>query len=138
MSDSPYRNEATQSEKREVLRDTYLSRAQADADLGAQGRFKKETATSVTAVPTYPKQPTNSPWSSDVLGPEEPFPVDINAMEPDGTPNEIQASLEPTLKPPEVHVLPTTVEDRVGEPVADVATSASSVAGSSTSMKRSW
>ena len=42
----PYDNSATQAEKREVLRDTYLNRAAADADLAAQGRFKRNGNTS--------------------------------------------------------------------------------------------
>jgi hypothetical protein len=63
MADHPYSNEATQAEKREVLRDTYLNRAQSDADLTSQGRFKRETVTRVTAVPTYPSLPASSPWA---------------------------------------------------------------------------
>ena len=59
----PYDNSAAQAEKLEVLKDTYLSRAQSDADLGAQGRFKRETTTTVHAVPTYPALPASSPWA---------------------------------------------------------------------------
>jgi hypothetical protein len=47
-------------ERYQVLRDTYLSRAQADAEIEAQGRFKKQNPTTVTSVPQYPRQPTNS------------------------------------------------------------------------------
>jgi hypothetical protein len=118
-------------------KDTFFSRAQADAELGAQGRFKRETATRVTGVPTYPSQPASSPFAKgldEVVGPERSLGVDVNAQEPVGTEKEIQASLEPTLKPPEV--ASPFVEDRVGEPVADVMPS--SVTGSSTSMKRVW
>jgi hypothetical protein len=77
-------------------KDTFFSRAQADADLGAQGRFKKETMTKVTGVPRYPQQPTNSPWH------DNPVPYDavtdqlgfaVNAIEPVGTEKEIQSSL---------------------------------------------
>jgi hypothetical protein len=59
-------------------KDTFFSRAQADADLTAQGRFKKETATRVTGVPTYPSMPPSSPWSSGFdqnVEPELGFPL---------------------------------------------------------------
>jgi hypothetical protein len=119
-------------------KDTYFSRAQADADLGAQGRFKRETTTKVIGVPSHPPQPANSPWASDPVPPNpasDQLGYSIDAMEPTGSAHEIQASLDPTLKPPEV--LPPTVEVRVGEPVVGVANlPASSSAGSTTSMKR--
>jgi hypothetical protein len=73
-------NEPTQSEKREVLRDTYLSRAQSDADLTSQGRFKRETTTRVTSVPEYSKQPDNSPWASDPVPPEEPLGFSVDEL----------------------------------------------------------
>ena len=60
----PYHNAATQAEKREVLRDTYLNRAAADADLASQGRFKRETTTRVTGVPVYPSLPASITWSN--------------------------------------------------------------------------
>jgi hypothetical protein len=75
-------NEPTQSEKREVLRDTYLSRAQADADLAAQGRCKKETTTRVTGVPEYPKQPSSSRWASDPVPHEEPLGFAVDETPP--------------------------------------------------------
>jgi hypothetical protein len=56
-------DEPTQREKREALENTLLGRAEADADLTSQGRFKKETTTRVTGVPEYPAQPKNSPRS---------------------------------------------------------------------------
>jgi len=74
-----YQNPASQDERQEELeRDTYLRRAQADADMAAGGRFKKETETHVVGVPQYPRQPDNSPWATpDPSGPEAPFPIDI-------------------------------------------------------------
>jgi hypothetical protein len=69
----PYDNPATQADRREVLKDTFLSRAQADAELEAQGRFKKQTATRVTGVPVYPSQPPSSPWACDQVGVEPPL-----------------------------------------------------------------
>jgi hypothetical protein len=109
MADHPYRNEATQSEKREVLRDTYLSRAQADADqIG--GRFKKVAETRVTGVPTYPSLPANSPWSQGFdQNVEPPLGFAVDEMPA----NEIP----PTLNSPEVHAALASVEDHVGEPV---------------------
>jgi hypothetical protein len=89
-------NEFSQAERRKVLKDTLFARQQNTAD-DAGGRFTKLTPTNVTGstpVPSYPQQPTNSPWHDNPVPPEEPFPVDINAMEPNGTPSEVQASLE--------------------------------------------
>jgi hypothetical protein len=63
MADHLYSNEATQAERRQIERDSYLSRAQADADLTSQGRFKRETTTRVTGVPVYPSLPSSSPWA---------------------------------------------------------------------------
>jgi hypothetical protein len=60
-------------------KDTYLSRAQADADLGAQGRFKRETTTRVTGVPVYLSLPARSPWAKgfdEVVGVEPPLSAD--------------------------------------------------------------
>jgi hypothetical protein len=79
MSDQPFNNNSDQQTRREVLKDTYLSRAQADAEIEAQGRFKKQNPTTVTGVhQQYPRQPSNSPWATpDPTGPEPPFPFDI-------------------------------------------------------------
>jgi len=66
-------------ERYEVLKDTYLSRAQADADM-VGGRFKKQTETRVTGVPAYPPQPSNSPWHSDPVPSEEPLGYEINSL----------------------------------------------------------
>jgi hypothetical protein len=55
-------------------KDTFFSRAQADADLTG-GRFKKVTETRVT----YPQQPASSPWSQGIdqtTGVEPPLSVD--------------------------------------------------------------
>jgi hypothetical protein len=74
-------------------KDTFLSRAQADADLTSQGRFKKQTATRVTGVPTYPSMPA-TPWSSGFdQNLEPPLGFSVDAMEPVGTPEEIEKSI---------------------------------------------
>ena len=76
MSDSrPFHNQATQAERREVLENTLLGRARADADLTSQGRYKRETATRIVGVPEYPAQPENSPWHDDPVPPEPPLPL---------------------------------------------------------------
>jgi hypothetical protein len=55
---------------------TYLDHATASAELEAQGRFKKQTESKVvTGVPTYPNQPSNSPWHSDPVPPEPPLEI---------------------------------------------------------------
>jgi hypothetical protein len=63
-------------------KDTFFSRAQADAELTSQGRFKKETATRVTGVPTYPSMPASSPWSNDPVPPEEPLGFSVDELPP--------------------------------------------------------
>src|SRR5262249_11567341 len=73
-------DEISQREKREVLRDCYLNRAQADAELEAQGRFKKQNPTTITGTPSYPQQPASSPWSQsldELTGHEPPLGTDI-------------------------------------------------------------
>jgi len=78
MSNQPFNNnDADQQTRREVLKDTYLSRAQAEAEMSLGGRFKKQTQTQITGVPQYPRQPISSPWHSDPVPPEEPVGVDI-------------------------------------------------------------
>jgi hypothetical protein len=90
-------DEITQDEKRKILKDTLLGRAEADADLAAGGRFKKEVETRVTGVPQYPQIPSG-PWAGAYPVPNDPatdqlgFPID--AQEPTGTPAEIEASLK--------------------------------------------
>ena len=129
MTTHNYDNQSSQDERREVLKDTYLNRAAADADLASSGRFKRETATRVTAVPVYPSLPESSPWAHGFDTNVEPvlgFAVDEMPA------NEIQT---PALKSPEVSALPA-VEDHAGEPVASVVSPLSAQATGSRSMKR--
>jgi hypothetical protein len=80
----------SQAEKRkEVLRDTFMHRAAADAELTNQGRFKKQNETTVVgATPSapYPQQPASSPWGGDNLIPAggdlDYIDTDISAVEP--------------------------------------------------------
>jgi hypothetical protein len=120
-------NEATQAEKREVLRnDTYFSRQSNTAD-DAGGRYAKLTPTKVTGstpLPQVPQLPASSPWASGFdqnLERELGFSVDEMPA------HEIQ---EPTLG--------VASSAGVGsEPVAEVSLPASSVIGSSIK-RRSW
>jgi len=90
MSDYWGQDRFTQAEKKqEVIRDTFLNRAQADADLLNSGRFAKEVASNVVGakpLPTYPAQPATSPWGGDnpvpVGGDLDYFGQDINEVEP--------------------------------------------------------
>src|SRR5262245_34403429 len=89
MSDQPFNNNNDQQTRREVLKDCYLSRAQNDATLEAQGRFKKQTSIKVTGVPTYPKLPDSSPWAKsidDVVGVEPALSAVGGPMAPTDAP----------------------------------------------------
>ena len=69
-------------------------------DLGAQGRFKREVQTRVTSVPSYPSQPANSPFAKgfdEVVGPEPPLNMDLNQVEPVGTPVEVEKCIDKHL-----------------------------------------
>src|SRR5262249_24164231 len=60
---------------------TYLDHAIASANLEAQGRFRRETESKITGTPTYPRQPSSSPWSTpDPSGPEPPLGYEIDAL----------------------------------------------------------
>ena len=143
MTTHDFRNDSDQAERQRVERDTYLTRAQSDADLASQGRFKRETATRVTGVPVYPSMPSSSPWANGFdQNIEPPFPVDIEAHEPVCTPTEIEASIKPALIPLVVAASHTTEVDREGgEPVVgstvDIPSTDEPVIGSF-ARRRSW
>src|SRR5262245_6597409 len=80
MINQPFNNDTTQSERRTVQRDTYLARAQADAEMSAGGRVKRQKETMVTGTPTYPTQPASSPWHSDPVPAEEPLGYEIDFL----------------------------------------------------------
>jgi hypothetical protein len=89
MSDYWGQDRFTQAEKKqEVIRDTFLNRAQADADLLNSGRFAKEVASNVVgakALPSYPAQPATSPWGGDNPVPPgelDQVGYDLNELEP--------------------------------------------------------
>jgi len=80
MTNQPFNNDTDQQTRRQVLKDTYLSRAQADADMAAGGRFAKPTP-KLSGVPQYPPQPPTSHWAGDVVPTERPLGIDVNALE---------------------------------------------------------
>jgi hypothetical protein len=65
---------------------------------GHGGRFSAQSKSQVigTEPVSYPRLPEASPWHDNVVPPEEPLGVDINAVEPTGTFAEIQKSIEAT------------------------------------------
>jgi hypothetical protein len=81
MTNQPFNNTNTDQQTRlQVLKDTYLTRARADADLAASGRFKTQNATVVTSIPTYPRQPTASPWASADPNIEPPLGFSVDEL----------------------------------------------------------
>ena len=138
-----FNNDTDQHTRREVLRnDTLFSRQQHTPD-DAGGRYAKLTPATITGStpsPQYPKQPANSFWSHDPVAATPPLGFSVDAMEPVGTPAEIEASL-PTLNSPVVRAPPAAVEDRgVGEPVVSVVSSplSAQATGSRSIKRRSW
>jgi hypothetical protein len=93
----PFRNEATQSEKRETLRNDNMNfRTSSDLGLENTGRFAKPFAvTGSTPAPQYPSGPN---WANDPTGVEPPLGFDVNAIEPVGEHHEIQSSLAEAVK----------------------------------------
>ena len=85
------RREYLENEKR--LRGTTLSQfAQSDAaeDRGRFTAHEKSTVIGADATPKYPA----AFQQRDPVPNEEPLGVDINAIEPTGTPAEVQASID--------------------------------------------
>jgi hypothetical protein len=100
--------DATMEEKAAILkndqraRHTFQSRAIAEAD-EIQGRFAEINKSNVVGSQQavhYPRLPSG-PWADPVqVPPEEPLGFSVEAMEPVGTIQEIEASLgDPTAKP---------------------------------------
>jgi hypothetical protein len=125
---SGYWNDISQKEVREVLandRDCFRTRAEADANLEASGRFRKQNETQIVgaALPTYPALPSG-PWSEPDPGLPDPATDqygDINAQEPVGSEAEIQKSLERLTQSERQSILPGA--DRVSqEPISEAHT----------------
>jgi len=141
MTTHEFNNQASQAERREVLRnDTYMARQQNTVD-DVGGRFAKLTPATVTGSapsPQYPQLPEGSPWAKGFdQNVEPPIGFDVNAQEAVGTTKEQeQSSL--ALSPATAVASPAEVEDRVKGPVAEVASFPASSAAGSPSMKRRW
>jgi hypothetical protein len=133
MTTHEFNNQASQSERREVLRnDTYFARQQNTAD-DAGGRFTKLTPSNLTGQSQQvPQLPASSPWANgfDVnVEPQLGFAVDEMPA------NETQT---PALNSPEVHALPAAVEDHVGERVVSVVSPLSTQATRSLNKRRKF
>lgn len=75
---------------------TYGDRAEADLQLENQGRHAAAAKASVTGAKAsvqYPRQPSTSPWHSDIVPPEPSLGYAIDAQECVGEVFEIAASL---------------------------------------------
>ena len=95
MSNQPFNNDTDQQTRRQILKDTYLSRAQADADM-IGGRFKQQSQTHVTGVPRYPRQPASSHWHSDPVLPEDPLGYSVDWLGGESPAPVLSATVETT------------------------------------------
>jgi hypothetical protein len=96
-NDIPFNNDASQAERREVLKNDVTYHRFGLRDDGPGGRYaKQQEKRSVTGStdPTYPALPEASPWSQWPPEPVggDPLGVDVNEMVPVGSPAEIEAS----------------------------------------------
>ena len=136
MSNMPFQNDTDQETRRQVERYTFLTRAQSEVDQ-VGGRYKKEIATTVNAIPKYPSLPASSPWSDPAnWGPDEPsLGFSVDEMPANGTPAEIEASLAAVPTP--VATPSAEVGDCADEePVASAANLAAVLAAGSSTIKR--
>jgi hypothetical protein len=85
-----YRNNASQRERAEALRnDTLHSRQQAMSDLENSGRHAKPYDGNWDGPHRYPPLPADAwPNQAAIVPPEESFGVDLNAVEAMGEPHE--------------------------------------------------
>jgi hypothetical protein len=121
-------DEISQREKRQVMRDTFLSR-QANTVDDAGGRYARITPSKVTgATPSpIPRQPATSPWSKsfdEVVGKEPELGFAVDTQEPVGESAEIERSLSQLGA---VDATPSYIapSDRGSQPVTAVAPSGS-------------
>jgi hypothetical protein len=91
-------NEATQSEKRAIVKnDSYFSRQQNTPD-DAGGRYSRITPSQLTGqspspVPTLPATSSFAQGIDQVVGPEPPLGFSVNTMEVTGIPAEVEKSI---------------------------------------------
>jgi hypothetical protein len=75
---------------------TYHSRAATALELEGQGRHAAAAKAQLTgreAFVKYPRQSPTLPWSSDLSGVEPPLGIDLEYVEPCGTPVEVAVSM---------------------------------------------
>ena len=92
-----FRNDSDQKERRAVIKNdatTLHQFAQSEAgEIG--GRYARpQTVNASQQAVHYPKLPTNSPWSSDPVPPEEPLGIDVSEAPITGEKFEVEASLD--------------------------------------------
>jgi hypothetical protein len=81
MTEYKYQNDASQAERRQVLKNTFHSHAQTDPDAPG-GRFAKLRPVVVSGSnpsAQYPKLPPNS-WSNSTTPVEPPLNQDVNEV----------------------------------------------------------
>jgi hypothetical protein len=86
----PFNNPTSQAERAATLREMHSV-----VSPEAGGRFAQRMIEHInTRGPTleYPRLPAGSPWSSDPVGLEPPFPEDISYVPPCGEPHEAEAA----------------------------------------------
>ena len=137
VSEHPYSNDATQDERKAIVKnDSYFARQSNTADDRRRQICKAETSTHTGQSSQIPSYQRTHLGHHDPVPATEPLGFSVNAMEPVGTPTEIQSSL-PALIPATVVASPPVVGDRANEgPVVDVVSSLVIVGGWLTSMKR--
>ena len=91
-----------------VMKEAATFHERAQAEIGSEmGRFKslnKQTVVGASGGPSYPAQPETSFWRSDDTGQEPALGFSINELEPVGTRQEVERSLDRAGTPPTVPV----------------------------------
>jgi hypothetical protein len=88
-----FNNNASQAERKQVLKDTMFNRASSEAS-EISGRWAKPTqVTGKDQAMHYPRLPTSSPWSNPIEAAEPPLGVDVNETPIVGESFEVEQSL---------------------------------------------
>jgi hypothetical protein len=95
MTDHPFNNDATQAERRRVLRNdrasTFFAQALAEAGM-VGGRWSKQHEAKVTGAAQYPRADLPA-WVGADRAVEPPIGVAVDAQAPVGETHEIEASI---------------------------------------------
>src|SRR5262249_30688122 len=97
MTTHEFNNQSDQAERKRVIKDTYLARAEIEAD-EVGGRFKKQTPSVVIGsrgVPQYPQLPSTSPWAEPPPSGPDPLGFRIDDLGAD----DLGGSEAPTVVP---------------------------------------